>query len=213
MARHRLRDSHEAAFLTVARYEGRLKDIEPQLFNDPVTGLRNRIGLEVTLATWFEQKRHHSRQISAALLDIDAFGELNETYGCLIGDRILYQLAQVVDESAGKSDLVGRFAGQQFLRMLVDVGPRAAIKSTEMLRQTIERVTFRSGSAEIRVTAGCAITEVKPEDTEKEVFQRLAAALKAAKKAGPNHCFLSDRRGPEPVESPNFGADYREIVI
>jgi len=213
MARHRLRDSHETAFLTVARYEGRLKDIEPQLFNDPVTGLRNRTGLETALAAWFEQKRHHSRQMSAALFDIDAFGHVNEVYGSLIGDRILHHLARVIEESADKSDLVGRFAGQQFLRMLVDVGPRAAIKSAETLRQTIERVTFRSGAAEIRVTVGCAITEVKPEDTEREVFQRLGAALKAAKRAGPNRCCVFDRREPEPVESPNFGAEYQEFVI
>lgn len=213
VARHKLRDDQERAFLAIARYENRLDGIEKRMFNDPLTRLPNRIGLEATLWQWWQEGRHQSRQMSAVLFDLDAFGHLNERYGALACDKILYQIAQVVQGKAGEADLVGRFAGQQFLLVIVDVGPRKAVKSAEFIRQSIERITFLSGDHEIRVTAGGGITEVVADDTHEALFTRLEQALRGAKEAGPNRSFLHDGRKAELVESPSLGAEYVEIPI
>lgn len=218
LARHQLRDDQEAAFLTIARFEDRLDKIEEKLFHDPLTGVRNRIGLEVALNEWWKQRRHESRSISALLFDLDDFGLRNEEHGCLVGDRVLYQIAQVLNSNAGSSDMVGRFAGQRFLLMSVDSGPRAAIKVAETIRQTIEKVVFVQGGKRFTLTASGAITEVSPEDeTYLDVFERVERSMKAAKKAGRNCVFGCQRNEldaePERIKAPSFGVEEQEIEV
>ena len=213
MARHKLRDSQDQAFMAIARYENRIDKIEKQLYNDPLTKLANRIGLEATLHEWWTSARPGSRQMSAALLDLDGFGLINEVQGSLVGDRLLYRVAQFLEKHAGKADLVGRFAGQQFLVMVLDIGPRAAIKNIEFIRQGIERITFLHDEEELRLTAAGAVTEVTSGDSEESVFERLREALAQAKQAGGNRSFMHDGRETELIESPNLGAKYTEIRI
>ncbi len=213
VARHWLRDMQEAAFLAVARYEGRLPSIERQLWHDPLTRLRSRIGLEVALAEWWKQGRHQTRQITGLLLDLDSFGKVNEKYGSLIGDRVLVHVAEWIKKHASPADLVGRFTGESFLLMMPDVGPRAAIKHAEQFRQTLEKMLFRTGEETFRLTATGAVVEVRPEDTDEQVLRRLQETLREAKRAGRNRIFFHNGRQPEPVEAPNLGAEQTEIVL
>lgn len=218
VARHQLRDDQEAAFLAIARFENRMDRIEEKLYHDPLTGVRNRIGLEVVMHEWWKQHRHESRSISAILLDLDNFGLCNEEHGCLIGDRVLYQIAQIIVRQMGSSDMVGRFAGQRFLLMAVDSGPRAAVKTAETLRQTIAKVVFVRGRTRFSLTTSGAISEVSPEDeTYLDVLERLNRCIAAAKKSGRN-CIFGCKRNeldaePERVEAPGFGIEEQEIPL
>jgi len=210
VARHRLRDSQEAAFLAIAAFQNHMGQIDQRLHLDPLTKLPNRIGLEATLWQWWQQGRHRSTQISAALFDVDDFNQINDEHGPLAGDRILYNLARVVEARAGKADLAGRFAGQRFLVMMVVVGPRTAIKNAELVRQSVQRVTFMHGPQEIHVTVRAGITEVNEQDTADSLFERLEETLK---QAGRNRALFHTGKGLEPIESPNLGAEYKEIAI
>ena len=215
VARHRLRDQQEAAFLAIARYENRIDRIEKQLFTDPLTKLRNRIGLEELLWQWWRQQRHHERQMSAALFDLDDYGGLNERHGSLVGDRILYEIAQFMLRSVGKTDTVARYAGQRFAVVMLDAGPRQAAKLAETIRQSIEHLVFLRDGAPVRLTACTGVTEVRPADDYPDVFNRLETALRHAKHCGPNHGsgFTPSDAGPEALESPGFGIEDIEIPI
>jgi len=213
IARHRLRDNQEMAFMTIARYEDRIERIERQLHNDPLTKLRNRIGLEAPLWHGWQQRRHHSRQMSGALFDLDHFGKLNEEFGFAACDQILVRIAELTEQQLNTADLVGRFAGQRFLAMLLDVGPRTAVKSAELIRQTIAKAVFLKGSTKIPVTVSSGIIEVSPSDTHESFLQRLEATLKHAKQAGGNRASFHNGREAEMVESPNLGPKYQEIRI
>lgn len=151
--------------------------------------------------------------MSAAMFDMDGFGQVNEEHGPLVGDRILHQLGPLIEANLGKSDLAARFTGQRFLVMILDAGPRGAVRNIELLRQTIERITFQRADAEIRVTASAGITEVTPQDTHQAVFERLEKALRQAKDAGRNRSFVHSGKEIEAVESPNLGAKYKEIRL
>jgi diguanylate cyclase (GGDEF)-like protein len=213
VARHRLRDDQERAFVAIARCENRLGTIEKRLFHDPLTKTLNRIGIEATLYEWWEEGRQRSRQLSAALFDLDRFGEFNERHGARTADKILHRLAQFIQSKLAVADLVGRFGGQRFFMLLVDVGPQKATRNVELLRQSIERITFLEGNEEIRVTAGGGITEIKPGDTPESFVERLEHAVEQAKEAGPNRSFYHDGKQAEVVESPSLGAEYVEIPV
>ncbi|NQU25905.1 MAG: GGDEF domain-containing protein [Candidatus Nealsonbacteria bacterium] len=210
-ARHKLRDSRDVAFLAVARYEKRLDKIEKRLYHDPLTKIRNRIGLETTLWSWWQQGRNKSRQMNAVLFDIDGFDDFNEDHGLATGDRVLQEVARLIERNAGKGNLVGRFAGQRFLVVMMDVGPRAAIKDAEMIRQKIAKIKFVGEPQNFWVTVGVGHTEISPEDTEQSLFGRLEEALKAAKQIGANSAATHDRTEATPIESPDFNA--AETVI
>lgn len=212
-ARHKLRDYQDVAFLAIARYHNRMDRIEKRLYNDPLTKLYNRIGTEATLWQWWEQGRHKSREMNAALFDLDHFGRINEVHGSLIGDRILCQLAGFIRKQVGKTDLVGRFAGQRFLVVMLNIGPRTATKNAETIRQSIEKITFMKGQQEIYVTVCGGLTEVSPQDTWQALFQRLEEALREAKKTGPNRSFFHNGEEPEAIDSPNFGAQDVAVEI
>ncbi|NUQ65216.1 MAG: GGDEF domain-containing protein [Pirellulales bacterium] len=213
VARHKLRDNQETAFLTISRYENRMDKIEKQLGNDPLTKVRNRIGLETTLWHWWQQNRQQAHRMSAAIFDLDGFGKVNEEHGPLVGDRILAHVAELARQQATAADLVGRFAGQQFLAVFADAGPRAAIKTAELVRQTIERTTFTHRGAKFQITATAGILEVAPTETHESFLAKLDAVLKHAKRSGPNRASFHNGREPEPVESPSFGAKYSEVAV
>lgn len=212
LARHRLRDRQEEAFLAIARCENRLEKIEKQLFGDPLLELPNRIGLEVALHSWWKQKRHKTKSMTAAMFDLDRLGWINEHHGPLLGDRILNQIGQILKSSVAEGDLLGRYAGDRFLAVFLD-GPRATMKNVELARQTIEKSTFVHEQQRIKVTVGCAIAEVRPDQGYMEVLDCLETTMKIVKDAGPNRTFTHDGKTAEPVKSPSFGAEASEIVI
>ena len=214
MARHKMRDNQEIAFLTIARYESRIDKIEKQLYNDPLTKLRNRVGLECTLNEWWKQGRHQSRQISAAMIDMDGFGLINEKYGPLLGDRILYQIAQYLFSAIGKQDMATRYSGQQFVIAFLDNGPRTALKNLELIRQTLEKMTFVHETEKIQLTGKCSFTEVRQDDAYTTVFDRLEKTMKKTRAAGANRTFEHDLKDEiKLIESPNLGPKDLEMLI
>jgi len=183
------------------------------LKHDPLTRLPNRIGLETTLCQWWRQHVPQNHELGAALLDLDGFGRLNLDHGCLPGDRILYHIAQFLLGSGGSGGLVGRMAGQQFLLVTRDQGPRALTRDIEMLRQSIERMTFTRQEQAIRLTASAAVTAVAAGETEESLLERLEATMAAARQSGRNHCFFHDGQQAQPVNAPDLGAEYRDILV
>jgi len=213
IARHRLRDSQEAAFLTIVAYENRLDKIEKRLYTDPLTRLYNRIGLVATLQQWWQEQRPKTRQMSAVLFDLDAFGRINDEHGPAIGDRLLCQLARLIEGAIGQADLVGRFAGQRFLVIMVDIGPRVAVRNAEWIRQSVERTTFLHEDKQLAVTLSGGVTEITPDDEPDRVFKRVDEAVAAAKQAGRNCVCFHDGKRTEAIHSPNLGAKYNEVRI
>lgn len=217
IARHNLRDRQEEAFLTVSRYENRLDAIEERLFNDPLTNLRNRVGLEVTLHQWWKKRLHTKRQMSIMLFNIENFGDINEEIGHATGDRMLKAFADEIRTMAGRSGLAARFAGDDFFVLLRDKGPNQATKEFEVFRQSVQRRTFVSSGISTKVTITSAITAVSPEDASyTELYDRLLDAHKFIKEEkGSNVGCLNNRNQNEPelIESPNFGASEETVSL
>ena len=212
-ARHKLRDNQEAAFITIAKYENRLDKVEPTLFDDPLTRLPNRIGLEATMAKWWSMGRHKTRQMSVALIDIDAFAPLNEFKGILTADKILSQLARYIGQNVNKGDFVARYSGQQFMVISMDLGPRAAIKNLEVMREQIGEMEFLNDGEAITISTGNGYTEVFEKDTPEKIFKRMEDALRVAKENGPNHAATTDGEETTLVDSPGFGSKKMRIEL
>lgn len=102
---------------------------------DPLTGLCNRRVSENVLATWQAEQR----VFAAVFLDIDWFKQINDTYGHDVGDQVLQHLARLIRECTRDVDVLCRTGGEEFLILLPDITPDAALLIAERLCRQIAR--------------------------------------------------------------------------
>jgi diguanylate cyclase (GGDEF)-like protein len=212
-ARHKLQDSQDVAFLAIARQEKRLDNVEDRLKNDPLTRMPNRIGLETTLDRWWKDGWHRTRGLCFMLFDIDRFGSVNEDYGSLCGDRIIFHIAQSIATESGEGSVVGRFSGQRFLVVLKDIDARGAAKKAEHIRLLIEQTAFTHSTGKIQLTLTGSVIKVDQGDMPEPLIERLEKAIDQARLSGPNQSYLHDGKNAKLIELPNLQAEPRTIKV
>jgi diguanylate cyclase (GGDEF)-like protein len=221
VARHKLRDLQDKTYINVVFYENRTDNIPQQLFIDEHLGIRSRIGLEMAIHNWWQQKRHQTRQFVFVLLDFVRFGEINDEYGIKPADEVLKLYGQSIEQKFDKSDITGIYCGNCYLVVTQNIGLQKTITEIERIRQHCEKTRFicRSINKEFHLQLTCGITEALGTQTQTEVFQCLEKTLHAAKKAGKN-CTFNFVHGPlnkppEQVVAPNLvdKDDNPELII
>ena len=160
---------------------------------DPLTGLCNRQALDETLDNYLAMHRRYGMLFSVAILDIDNFKAFNEQHGHLHGDRVLKQVASLLDQNARDTDVVTRSGGEEFIIVLPGTELAGGTVFAERMRQTIERMTS------LTISSGVAM--VTDGDDDKTLLTRADSALYAAKAAGRNCVFCHNGDDVHPLES------------
>src|SRR6187455_3147524 len=117
---------------------------------DPLTGLCNRQALHETLDNFLTMHRRYGMMFSIAIFDLDHFNAFNEEHGHSHGDRLLKQIAALLDQQARDTDVVTRSGGEEFIVVLPATELAGATIFAERMRSTIERqssLTVSSGVA------------------------------------------------------------------
>lgn len=137
----------------------------------------------------FKRTKRHGDVLSVIMIDIDHFKLVNDTHGHLIGDVILYEVAQLVSNKIRESDRVCRYGGEEIMVFLPDTDTIGAYKVAEKIRKAIESNFFSEKQIPITISLGVAEynakTAPKNED-HKEVIKRADDALYIAKREGRN---------------------------
>ena len=120
------------------------------------------------------------------MLDIDHFKKINDTYGHLAGDFVLKEIAKIIKDSIRKSDICGRFGGEEFVIVLPNTKLSGAMKLAERIRETIQNHTFDFNGKKINVTVSIGITSVGVNDSYESLISRADEALYEAKEKGRN---------------------------
>ena len=162
---HRLRDTLDEVLVEIARKEQRLDSVAAGTGDDPLTGVSGRAGLEAELSRWQTDDAQRQRVLSAALIDLDGFAQVNERFGQKAGDKILRAVGQLLTAERQHGGTVARVAGQRFFLLFPDTDIRAATNAVERIRQTVELARFRYRDEDLRLTVSCAVTEAGAEDT------------------------------------------------
>jgi diguanylate cyclase (GGDEF)-like protein len=124
---------------------------------DFLTGLRNRMSVELALAQQVLRARHEEQPLCVMLIDVDHFKKINDDFGHLVGDEALRQVAKVISDQLRQSDMVGRWGGEEFIAVLPNTPMMYATRVAERVRAAIEAnvvienrpVTISVGVAEI----------------------------------------------------------------
>ena len=156
---------------------------------DGLTGLFNRRHFDNTVEREFLRSKRYGGDLTIAIIDIDFFKKINDTYGHLCGDYVLKEVAYLIMDNFRKTDLVFRYGGEEFVALLTETTLESAKIPLERLRKTIEKYQFVYEGTQINVTIsiGAALNTF---ETVNEFLSSADKALYAAKNSGRNKLII-----------------------
>ncbi|MDP1687546.1 MAG: GGDEF domain-containing protein [Hydrogenophaga sp.] len=153
---------------------------------DQLTGTLNRRGLDEVFEREIVIRRRNERPLSVALLDIDNFKVLNDTYGHQAGDNALKHLANLIRQTIRPTDSEARFGGEEFLIILPDSSPEESAVVVKRLQRSLTKHFFLHDNQKLLITFSAGVTGHALDETQAEVIARADKALYQAKAAGKN---------------------------
>lgn len=170
---------------------------------DALTGIANRRHLMDQGQRAFARARRSGLALSVLMLDVDRFKSINDRWGHPTGDRVIHELAQLMQVLVRGEDRCGRLGGEEFAMVLPDTGLAAAQAIAERVRtatELAETVRADDGSV-VHFTVSLGIATLAPVDTSFEaILRRADRALYQAKADGRNLCRVADETtGPMPA--------------
>jgi len=171
-----------------AREEEAMKRVYEATLKDALTGLYNRRHLEHQLDVEIASALRHNKHLAVAMLDIDHFKKVNDTYGHAAGDAVLRAFAATIMQLIRPEDLFARYGGEEFTLVLRDTDVGRALAICERLRSTIHQTPIYFGSMTIAITSSCGIAVLEECETpDKPTIMRIAdERLYQAKESGRN---------------------------
>lgn len=154
---------------------------------DSLTGLINRAGLDKILEDEIHRSHRYSYPLSAILIDIDHFKEVNDTYGHQVGDMILKEFSKILSANIRDVDMLGRWGGEEFLIICPHTDEEGVHVIAENLRSRVEEYSF---SVVGKKTASFGIAQYDSSTLAENLFHQLDRALYCAKNMGRNQVVL-----------------------
>ena len=164
----------------------KIEELEKCALLDPLTGVMKRRGLEMNLRSVFGVMHRFGWSYGIFLVDIDGFEKINDGYGRDIGDNVLKMVTKTLLNSLRSSDTVGRWGGEEFMVIAMNVCEDHLYAIANKIRVLIEQSSFSVGTDIIRVTASVSATIAHPNDTMDSLLKRIAQLMERCKVAGKN---------------------------
>ena len=172
------------ADLLARRGRALFEELQEQAEIDALTGLYTRRYLDRRLAFEIEEGE---RPFSAALVDIDHFGNVNKEHGWPSGDRVLAGVAARIVSCVRETDWVARYGGEEFLVVLPGAGLSEAHTVLERIRLRVGgRAIETTDAVPLRITVSAGVVELEPDESLSAFKERMSSQLLAAKRGGRN---------------------------
>jgi len=167
------------------------KKVESLAITDGLTGLYTRTYFIERLQEEIERAKTDSTPISVAIMDIDYFKKVNDTYGHLAGDTFLKQLSNILRRRFRSVDVLSRYGGEEFAVLMYHTTITESYKILEEVRKMVEEEKFfmpieSYHPIQIKKTISIGVVELKEEQTPDEIIKKADDALYKAKESGRN---------------------------
>lgn len=172
----------------------RMQDLLVQYAHiDPLTELMNRRSLMERLQQEWARIQRNGRALAVIMADIDRFKRVNDTYGHLIGDKVICEVAKALAEQCRESDRPARYGGEEFIILVPDVDAEGAAVLAERCRQSLADASVPVKDGCVTVTASFGVADSAGADSCEAIVQRADEAMYKAKQAGRNCVVVAQR--------------------
>ena len=181
-----------------------------QAMQDPLTQILNHGAILDALLREVDRAHRQRQPVSVILGDLDAFKAVNDTYGHIVGDQILIEVAERMRSCLRSYDSIGRYGGEEFLMVLPNSDAEQALSLAERIRLAVCNMPFHYKNIELSVTLSQGVTtwtEPYPFPLER-LIQTADGALYLVKNAGRNgveyaHFDVGEDEAVVPIGRPN----------
>jgi len=172
----------------------RMKIIRSFMVRDAMTCLFNHTSTKEHLDTAIAHAQRMQEDVCFAMIDVDRFKEVNDTYGHPNGDRVLIALARLIRQRVRKTDIVGRFGGEEFAVILPKCSISEAVALLNELRESFAAVRFQAKDDTFSCTFSCGIAPLSLYGDATAINAGADEALYAAKHGGRNLVVAAEGR-------------------
>lgn len=168
------------------------KEVHKLATTDGLTGLPNRRHFFNMLNKELDRSVRYKHPISLAMLDIDYFKQVNDTFGHLAGDSVLQTIAKTCQETIRKTDVIGRFGGEEIVILMPETTQQSAQRAMERLRRKVEllEINTQRGTARVTISAGMTFIISGERIAPEKFLDRADQALYRAKENGRNRIWV-----------------------
>lgn len=188
------REIHRESDRTLRRLRADLDSVSANALRDPLTGLFNRGFFFEGIHQAMEHLKRDGEAFAVAMLDLDDFKRVNDTYGHRMGDLVLQKVAKVLMRGLRPYDTAARFGGEEFVIILRGIERDIALRIVERLRTSIHDLDFPVENGEtVHVTATFGLVMVREAGRGlDEVIETVDRAMYEGKRSGKNQVRIAD---------------------
>jgi diguanylate cyclase (GGDEF)-like protein len=159
---------------------------------DAMTKLFLKRYFQLRLDDEFKRAERYKGKLAMAMIDIDHFKRINDTYGHTKGDEVLISVAKSIKENFRDVDIAARYGGEEFSVIMPEVSKEDALIAAERLRKTVEAVPHELNGKNVVITISIGLAEApKDASTPLALVEAADAALYRSKETGRNRCTLA----------------------
>lgn len=181
-------------FISHSSVEARYHEEVYQLAtHDALTELCNRRHFTELVEKELSRAQRHERPLVLAILDLDHFKRINDSFGHIAGDAVLKQFSELLRGHIRADDVAARIGGEEFAVLLPETGLDEALHFANRLRRALAEADLRPGGEPGRITVSVGLAAMRPDRDSRGALMRAAdAALYRAKEAGRNRVCVAE---------------------
>ncbi|MDB5909257.1 MAG: hypothetical protein JWP34_3371 [Massilia sp.] len=187
-ARQEVREAEQR----IVSLENELRHMSELVREDELTGSLNRRGMDDVFGRETSRSDRRGTPLCVALLDLDDFKRLNDTYGHLAGDGALKHLVKIVKDTLRSIDAIARFGGEEFLILLPETTAEAAAQTMTRLQRELTRHFFLHDNEKLLITFSAGVALRLPNEDQAALVARADKAMYQAKKSGKNRVIVAE---------------------
>jgi len=171
----------------------KMEQLEEMALLDPLTRLANRRHVEASLQRRLEEFTRYGWNFGVLFIDVDHFKSINDEYGHDVGDKVLKLVSLTLQNSLRPFDFLGRWGGEEFVALVVNVNEKQLVHIAERARRLLEQSQIQVADKRIQVTVSIGATMAERADNMGDLVKRADQLMYRAKSGGRNRVFAEAR--------------------
>ena len=164
----------------------RYRALRGLIMRDSLTGLFNHSAIKEQLAREVARARRSALPLTLAMVDIDLFKQINDTYGHPVGDQVIRAVSRLLQQRLRRGDIIGRYGGEEFALIMPGTTSVAAARVLDEIRESFSKIRHYAEDRDFTATFSAGVAEIGPEIEADTLFRVADVALYQAKHDGRN---------------------------